>query len=558
MFRKILIGISLLGLVLIPSGMDVSTAQSASSQQVMLGFYPSLELYRTIGELNDLDTYLGGNKISIAATFLGLESPDNFGDWIVSEELNASWDNGYVPFVNLGSGRSAQEIANGDIDSSIRNWATLFKAWTDGGSKRAFIAPLQEANGCAYDVPYSCYPEEYKKAFLRIQQIFKDEGVPEDTVSWVYAPNGWSAPGDPTFEDYYPGHSAVDVVGFSSFNFGDCHDTGPEYFEDIYKPYLDRMSAMAPGKPIFIAEIGSVTEDGSFDRGAWFQDTLTKIANYDGVRAVLYYDKTEAVSDKPAGNLLCPDLDYRLDANNGEGKDDFKNAVTQSPYTYWGPNSTNMTDIAFQRPQGTFEDVWPASEFSGRTSIYYQDEVETIFAAGLTSGCSSKTYFGSDPNVPDFTFKYFCPNSGVTRREMAVFLENGMHYPSSYSPGDQSPYSFSDTADLAWGADWIEALYKDGITAGCNTDPLRYCPNAAVTREQMAVFLLRSINITPTHEMSDPFNDIDQAEPWAVDFIEELYSQGITAGCGSGNYCPKSVVTRGNMAIFLTRTFNLP
>ncbi len=549
MFRKILLMISLLGMVIIPVGVDVSPAQGASGLPVLVGLYPSMELYRTVDEINDLDTYLGGDKISIAATFLGIESED----WLINAELNASWNNGYVPFVNLGSERTAKQIADGDVDSAIRNWANLFKSWTNNGTRRAFIAPLQEVNG-GYYVPYSGDPANYKKAFIRIEQIFKDEGVPQDSVSWVFAPNGWSDPNDYPFEYYYPGHSAVDVVGFSSFNFGDCTQWGPEGFEEIYEPYLDRMAAMAPGKPIVIAEIGSVTEGSSFDRGAWFQDTLTKIGNYPGVRAILYFDKEEEYSG--GQNVTCQSLNYKLDANGGEGKSDFRDVVTQSPYGYWAPNSTEMKDIAFGRPDGTFEDVWPASEFSGKTSIYYQDEVETIYDAGLTSGCDSATYFSGDADVPNFTFKYYCPNDGVTRAEMAVFLENGMHYPSSFSPGDQSPYSFDDTPSH-WAKDWIEVLYGDGITAGCGGN--NFCPDDWVNREQMAVFLLRSIGVSPDPATGTVFNDVPaDASPWAVDWIEELYHQGITAGCGGGNYCPKSVVTRGNMAIFLARTFNLP
>jgi len=45
---------------------------------------------------------------------------------------------------------------------------------------------------------------------------------------------------------------------------------------------------------------------------------------------------------------------------------------------------------------------------------------------------------------------------------------------------------------------------------------------------------------------------------WAVDWIEELYADGITGGCGGGNYCPDNSVTRAEGAVFLVRTFNLP
>ena len=52
------------------------------------------------------------------------------------------------------------------------------------------------------------------------------------------------------------------------------------------------------------------------------------------------------------------------------------------------------------------------------------------------------------------------------------------------------------------------------------------------------------------------FNDVP-GDYWAFNFIEILSANGITAGCGNGNYCPDAVVTRDQMAVFLVRTFGL-
>jgi hypothetical protein len=45
---------------------------------------------------------------------------------------------------------------------------------------------------------------------------------------------------------------------------------------------------------------------------------------------------------------------------------------------------------------------------------------------------------------------------------------------------------------------------------------------------------------------------------WAAAWIERLAAEGITAGCGGGNYCPGTPVTRDQMAVFLLKTFNIP
>jgi hypothetical protein len=77
----------------------------------------------------------------------------------------------------------------------------------------------------------------------------------------------------------------------------------------------------------------------------------------------------------------------------------------------------------------------------------------------------------------------------------------------------------------------------------------------------MAIFLLRakygSSYSPPAVGGSTGFTDVDPVY-WAAAWIKQLVTEGITAGCGSGTYCPESPVTRAQMAVFLVRTFGLP
>jgi hypothetical protein len=77
----------------------------------------------------------------------------------------------------------------------------------------------------------------------------------------------------------------------------------------------------------------------------------------------------------------------------------------------------------------------------------------------------------------------------------------------------------------------------------------------------MAVFLLRSKYGTsytpPGIGAGTGFGDV-QPDYWAAAWIKQLVTEGITTGCGNGNYCPENPVTRAQMAVFLVRTFNLP
>jgi CSLREA domain-containing protein len=106
-------------------------------------------------------------------------------------------------------------------------------------------------------------------------------------------------------------------------------------------------------------------------------------------------------------------------------------------------------------------------------------------------------------------------------------------------------------------AKWIEQLAAEGITGGCGNG--NYCPNTPVTREQMAVFLLVAMNGTgyTPPAATGIFADVPADDPFAS-WIEALYNAGITGGCGGGNFCPTGTVTRAQMAVFLVTAFNLP
>jgi hypothetical protein len=77
----------------------------------------------------------------------------------------------------------------------------------------------------------------------------------------------------------------------------------------------------------------------------------------------------------------------------------------------------------------------------------------------------------------------------------------------------------------------------------------------------MAVFLLRSkygaSYSPPAVGAGTGFGDVPP-NYWSAAWIKQLVAEGITTGCGGGNYCPENPVTRAQMAVFLVRTFGLP
>jgi hypothetical protein len=103
-------------------------------------------------------------------------------------------------------------------------------------------------------------------------------------------------------------------------------------------------------------------------------------------------------------------------------------------------------------------------------------------------------------------------------------------------------------------ADWIEALANDGITGGCGGG--NYCPTTSVRRDQMAPFLLKAEH-GPSYvppACAGVFTDVACPSQFA-DWIEQLKAENVTSGCGGTDYCPMANNTRGQMAVFVVKVF---
>ncbi len=119
----------------------------------------------------------------------------------------------------------------------------------------------------------------------------------------------------------------------------------------------------------------------------------------------------------------------------------------------------------------------------------------------------------------------------------------------------QTPNEFSDVNSNVWWAPYVQRLAELGVTQGCATNPLRYCPNEPVTRAQMATFLVRAFDPEPAGGQPG-FSDVS-ADHFHRDDIDTLALSRITAGCATGKYCPNNNTTRAQMASFLARATGL-
>ena len=115
---------------------------------------------------------------------------------------------------------------------------------------------------------------------------------------------------------------------------------------------------------------------------------------------------------------------------------------------------------------------------------------------------------------------------------------------------------FSDTAD-AYYSQAVDALAADGIFDGTECAPGMLCPEDSIDRKTMAVWIVRTLDSEDPAEIPNSrFSDVASVS-FHAPFIERMAQLGVTAGCGNGNFCPDGTVDRYQMAVFLTKAFDL-
>ena len=145
----------------------------------------------------------------------------------------------------------------------------------------------------------------------------------------------------------------------------------------------------------------------------------------------------------------------------------------------------------------------------------------------------------------------FCPGDSIPRWLMAVWL---VRVADGKDPEPVSASRFVDVDSGQWWAAHAERLAELGITLGCSAEPARYCPDLPVTRAQTASFLKRAFSLDPAAPAG--FTDTDANLHAAA--IDALHDAGITKGCSDDplRFCPNQATKRIQMAIFLNRVRN--
>jgi hypothetical protein len=173
----------------------------------------------------------------------------------------------------------------------------------------------------------------------------------------------------------------------------------------------------------------------------------------------------------------------------------------------------------------------------------YYGYIEALYQNGYVAGCST------DPLM-------YCPERIMNRAESSVFVERGIHG-AEYDPADPTVVVFDDVALDAWYADWVHGLWDDGYTAGCETDPLSYCPDKEHTRAEGCVFYLRMLYgadyVPPAPK--GYFADVDP-ELWYAKWVDAAWEAGIAEPCASEPdllFCPEDGLTRAVAAYMMVQ-----
>ena len=187
----------------------------------------------------------------------------------------------------------------------------------------------------------------------------------------------------------------------------------------------------------------------SYNSSSIFSDVPPGYWAEDAIHAIYDAGITSGCSQNPM--LYCPEQ-----------------AVSRAATAVFLERGINGGSFTPPSATGIFDDV--------PVSYWAADWIEQLYADGITTGYS--------PNPLQY-----CPDRDVTRAAMAIFFLRVTHG-SNYTPPPAEGI-FEDVPVTHWAADWIEQLYEEGITEGCKTSPLQYCPDNSVTRAAMAVFLAR-------------------------------------------------------------------
>ena len=151
--------------------------------------------------------------------------------------------------------------------------------------------------------------------------------------------------------------------------------------------------------------------------------------------------------------------------------------------------------------------------------------------------------------------------NGILRRTISmlgtVATASAVLAMAAGSPAFGQTEGFDDVPGDAYFTTPVADLSASGVFGGTLCDE-GFCPDEPIDRATMAVWTVRVLDgQNPPRVSESRFDDVD-AYSFYAPFIERMFQLEVTQGCGDGNrFCPDRVVTRAEMAVFLSRAYDL-
>jgi len=236
--------------------------------------FPLVQVYTAWGDRPDQRFPL---QLVTAISDIGSVPVVTWEPWLTDFE---SGRHPFLPLRDERERRGLEAVARGDYDFYIDAWATDAARF----GRPLFLRFAHEMND-PYRYPWGPQnntKEAFIAAWRHVRGRFDAAGA--HNVIWTWSPHIAA----PYWDLYYPGDAYVDWVATGVLNFGIIGVQWSQWwtFDDIFAERYPQLAAF--GKPIMIAEFGSLAVGG--DRADWYRSALTDLpARYPAVKAVLFF-----------------------------------------------------------------------------------------------------------------------------------------------------------------------------------------------------------------------------------------------------------------------------
>lgn len=147
--------------------------------------------------------------------------------------------------------------------------------------------------------------------------------------------------------------------------------------------------------------------------------------------------------------------------------------------------------------------------------------------------------------VTGVTAAEFKPDANVTRAEFTALLIRALGIQAA------GQAAFSDVSADAWYSPYVAAAVSQGIVAGRSAE--FFAPNAAISREEMAVMVIRALEVkqgtkTSQSAASASFADAASISSWAAVYVNAAAERGLLQGRENNQFAPQAMLTRAESA----------